>query len=220
VVRTGALVRSDAPIALEEPGRAVLRELGVRTALDLREPVERKLDPPNFDGLGLTLHHVPIIGKDFELKVSMGLEEIYRDLLEQRGAQLTSAVALLSEPGALPALVFCSAGKDRTGLVIALVLGALGVPDDQIVADFTATERAMEGAFRAVIEARAVAAGISEQEVAIKVGAPPALMRGALAWLRERDGGAAGYLRRNGLGAAELEALRRGLVESRAASAA
>jgi protein-tyrosine phosphatase len=220
LVRTRALIRSDAPIEIGPEGRAILRELDLRTALDLRQPVERELDPSDLDGLGLELRHVPIIGEDFKVIAGMGLDEIYRDLLERRGAELASAVRVLSEPNALPALVFCSAGKDRTGLVTALVLGALGVPDDQIVADYARTEQAVVGAFRAAIEARAAAAGISEQELAVRVGAPPALMREVLAWLREHDGGAAGYLRRNGLTAQDLEALRSNLIEPRAASAA
>ncbi len=214
------LIRSDAPVALGDAGRAALRELGPVTAIDLREPVERELDRADLDGLGLELESSPIIGEDFELGAAMSLDEVYLYLLEQRGASLTAAVRSLARPGALPALVFCSAGKDRTGLVVALVLGALGVSDDEIVADYTRSEQNMTGAFRAAVEARARAAGISEQELAVKVGAPPALMRTTLAWLRQHHGGAAGYLRSHGMTNAELDTLRQALVERRAANAA
>jgi protein-tyrosine phosphatase len=220
IIRLGALIRSDAPIRLGEQGRAKLASLGLQTAIDLREPVERRLDPADLDGLGLELRHRPILGEDFDALRTMGLDEIYRELLESRGENLTAAVRVVSEPDAVPALFFCSAGKDRTGLVSALVLGALGVSDDNIVADYSRTEQNMRGGFRAAVEARAMAAGITEQEVAVKVGAPPALMRDVLAWLREHYGGAAGYLLHNGLTQAELEALRRQLVEPRAVAAA
>jgi hypothetical protein len=101
-----------------------------------------------------------------------------------------------------------------------LVLGALGVADDSIVADYTRSEDNMSGPFRAVLEARARAAGVDEQELAAKVGAPPALIRAALAWLHDRHGGASGYLRSHGMTAAELDRLREALVEPRAATAA
>jgi protein-tyrosine phosphatase len=213
VVRAGVLARSDAPVRLGEQGRAVVKELGIRTALDLREPVERELDPADLDGLGIELRRQSIIGEDFQLAKEMTLEQVYRQLLEHRGPNLTDAVRALADADVLPALIFCSAGKDRTGLVTALLLGALGVADEDIVADYARSEQNMNGAFRAAIEARAVAAGISEQELAVKVGAPPALMRESLAWLREHHGGAVGHLRNNGLAQAELEAVRRGLVE-------
>jgi protein-tyrosine phosphatase len=214
------VIRSDAPLRLGDRGRAALADLGVRTAVDMREPIERGLDPADLDGLGIDLRHQPILGEDFDMNTTMGLDELYRHLLEHRGANLTAAVRVLSEPAVVPTLFFCSAGKDRTGLVSALVLGALGVPDDAIVADYSHTEKNMRGAFRDALVARAIAAGINEQELAVKVGAPPAVMRDVLAWLRERYGGAAGYLRHNGLTQGELEALRRRLVEPRAVEAA
>jgi len=104
--------------------------------------------------------------------------------------------------------------------VVALALAALGVSDDDIVADYSRSEQNMSGRFRAAIEARARAAGISEQELAAKVGAPPALMRASLEWLREHHGGAVGYLRHHGMTEAELDALRGALIERSAANAA
>jgi protein-tyrosine phosphatase len=216
VGRGGArLIRSDAPTRIDADGRAAIEALDVHTALDLREPVERKLDPVDLDELGIDVRHVPILGGDFNVHTAMSLEQIYIALLEHRGAALTAAVRVLCEPDALPALVFCSAGKDRTGLVIAVTLAALGVPDEEIVNDYALTERAMANGFRAVLEERALAAGISEQELAAKVGAPPELMRRVLEWLRAQDGGAAGYLRRNGITERELARVRLAIAESR-----
>jgi protein-tyrosine phosphatase len=219
-VRRGSLIRSDAPISLGEQGRAALRASGIRTALDLREPAERELDPADLDGLGIELRQVPIIGDVVDINTAASLGDIYRELLERRGPSLAAAVRVLSEPGALPALVFCSAGKDRTGLVVALALGAVGVSIEGIVADYTLTEHAMNGPFRDVIERRAVAAGVTEQELAVKMGAPPELMREVLAWLADRAGGPAGYLRQHGLTEEELLRLERAIVVPPAASAA
>jgi protein-tyrosine phosphatase len=220
VVRRGAIIRSDAPVALGSAGRRVLSEFAPTLAIDLREPVERELDRADFGGLGIEIRHVPVLGEDFDLRTAVSLEDVYRMVIETRGAQLTVAVRVLAEPGALPAIVYCTAGKDRTGMVVALALSALGVPDDQIVADYARSEQNMSARFRAVIEARARAAGISEQAVAAKVGAPPALMRETLARLKAHHGGAVGYLKAHGMTDAELAALRAGLVEARAANAA
>ncbi|HWF56221.1 MAG TPA: tyrosine-protein phosphatase [Solirubrobacteraceae bacterium] len=219
-VRRGAIIRSDAPLHLGAPGRAALRALEIRSAIDLREQVERDLDPADLDGLGLEQHHCPILGADFELAREMSLAEIYRDLLDRRGGPVTGAVRLLANPGTLPAIVFCSAGKDRTGLVSALTLAAAGVSDHEIVADYAATERNMRGAFREALARRAHSAGLSEQEMAVKVGSPAALMRETLRWLRERHGGVREFLVAHGMTEAELDALRQALIVPRAAQAA
>jgi protein-tyrosine phosphatase len=219
-VRPGMIIRSDAPVTLGDRGRALLSELQIRTAIDLREGSEREVDHADLDGLQIEIVRRPVLGGDFALEADATLEEVYRHLLASRGENLTAAVRAIATEGALPALVFCSAGKDRTGLVTALTLGALGVPEDAIVADYTRSEENMSGEFRAVVEARARAAGVDEQQLASKVGAPPALIRGALAWLRERHGGPAGYLRAHGMENPEFDQLRGALVEPRAANAA
>jgi protein-tyrosine phosphatase len=220
ILRPGLIVRSDAPLALGDAGRDALRGLRIATAVDLREPPERELDPADLDGLELTTVNRPILGPDFELPPAMTLEDVYLQILERRGGALAAAVRALTQPGALPALVFCSAGKDRTGIVTALVLATLGVSDEEIVADYALTEQNMDGEFRSRVEARAWAAGISEQELAVKLGAPPELMRTTLERLRSWHGGAEGYLRSHGMTPAELDQLRAMLIESRAANAA
>jgi protein-tyrosine phosphatase len=213
VVRPGAVLRSDAPVALGDAGRAELRRLGVRTAIDLREPVERELDPADLAGLDITVVEQPIIGGGgVDDVATLSLDEVYLRLLETRATQLAGAVSRLAAADAVPALVFCSAGKDRTGLVTALLLAAVGVLDEEIVADYVRTEESMHGPFRAAIEARAQAAGISEQEIAVKIGAPAAVMRSVLGWLRREHGGAGGYLRAHGVTPEEIGSLRCRLV--------
>ena len=88
------------------------------------------------------------------------------------------------------------------------------------MADYAVTDRNMNGAFRARLVARAVAAGIDEQQIAVKVGSPPALMRETLAWLRDRQGGPLGLLRSHGMTESEIAALRGALVAPGAARAA
>ena len=220
VVRRRMIIRTDVPTKLGDEGRAALRSLGIRTAIDLREPVEQRLDQPDFGDLPIEVHRQRIIGEHFKLAHGMTLSAIYRHLLEARAANLTGAVRLLAQPNIGPALVFCSAGKDRTGLVSALTLGALGVDEDAIVTEYSLTEQNMHGEFRAALAERARRAGIDEQEAAVKVGSPPELMMEVQDWIREHYGDASSFLRANGMTDDELGRLRHAFVEPCQAKAA
>lgn len=212
VTRPRTVIRSDAPVSLGAPGRSAMRALGIRTAIDLRNRVERELDPPDFEGTGVEIQNRPILGEGLKLIKDASLAEIYRHVFSERGDRLADVIRLLAAPGTLPAIVFCSAGKDRTGLTSMLALAAVGAGEEGIVADYATTERNMHGAFRAALTRRAVASGITEQELAVKVGSPPSLMRETLAWLREHHGGPEAFLRSHGMTDAEFETLRTALV--------
>jgi protein-tyrosine phosphatase len=210
-LRAGVLIRSDAPVALGEPGRQALAELGVVTAVDLREAVERDVAPPDFGELEITLVGRPLL-QDLAVDPNAGLDRLYTSLLEARGEAFVAAVASVADAATDPVMVFCSAGKDRTGLLIALLLGLLGVADEEIVADYHRTEANLQGAFRERIQGTALASGLSEQQVAVNLGAPAELMTAVLTRLREH-GGAEAYLTRHGLPAEAIEQLRARLLE-------
>ena len=63
---------------------------------------------------------------------------MYRHVLDARGTQLADVVRALLADGGLPAVIGCAAGKDRTGVTIALLLDLVGVPRDVIVEDYAA----------------------------------------------------------------------------------
>jgi protein-tyrosine phosphatase len=215
--RTGVLIRSEAPAEIEADGRDTLSRIGVHTAVDLREPIERAQRPVAFEDLGITRVDRPVLG-DFSQHLDSSLDDIYVALIESRAEALTGAVAAVAAGGPAPVLFFCSAGKDRTGLVTALILAAVGVDEDEIVADYHRTERNMRGPFRERIEQAAIHSGITDQQIAIKLGAPEALIRKVLAGLKAEPGGAAGYLLRHGLDASALADLRSRLIADRTAA--
>jgi protein-tyrosine phosphatase len=142
-----------------------------------------------------------------------GLEGIYRYLVEERGHAIAAAIGVLCAAGSVPALVHCSAGKDRTGIVIGLILAVLGVPDEIIAADY-----ALSGGR---IDAHVIAAldqipGAAEQGALTPelLASPPGLMLDTLAWARADGGGTVdGYLLARGLGRADLDRLRDSLTE-------
>jgi protein-tyrosine phosphatase len=213
VVRQAVLHRSALPVDLGETGQQLLRGLRLRTAVDLRDRREVSIDPPGLEGLVAAIEYRPLRLAGVESGQASGLGELYADILERRGPELVEAIRVLCNPATLPALVFCSAGKDRTGLVIGLVLSALGAAPDVVAADYARTGTLLDKAARAAARERALAAGMDEQVLATRAGAPPALMQEVLARLDQRHGGAEAYLRRHGLSDAELDGLCRGLVE-------
>ncbi len=211
MIRTGVVWRSEVPVGLSSAGRDALRCLGLRTAVDLRTVLETGQDPPDLGSAEVRLHQLPLFGSDFRDHDAMGLRELYEEVLETRGQQFAAIARLLSDPRALPAIIFCSAGKDRTGLTAAVLLAAVGVPRSHIVSDYALTESMLSPAARAAATQRALASGMTEQALAVKSGSPPERMHEVLDRL-ERAGGARAYLLRHGLTAAEADSLHRSLV--------
>ncbi len=210
VIKPGLLMRCAAPLVLEDDDRERLGALGLQTALDLREPIERKNDP--VEEFAPVVHSVPLFSGAVDLQTARGLDALYVDIIEACGPRFVDAARILCAPEALPAVIFCSAGKDRTGILTALILSAVGVSDDDVARDFALSEQGISGEFRAELEARALLAGVTEQALAVSMGAPADLMTGLLAELAAAHGGAAAYLLRNGLSEAGLAQLRRTLV--------
>ncbi len=203
-LRTGLLLRSNAVVGLDADAAAAL---GLRTAIDLREPGEKHAEPATAGAA--RLHELEIIAADPGAPHT--LEGFTRWLVESRGHALAEVVRLLvHEP--LPAVFFCSSGKDRTGVLAGLLQSALGVADADVIDDYVETERRMPDSYHAVAMARSRRAGLPEDTAAIGLGSPPELMAEVLAGVRERHGDAAGYLFDHGLAADDLDRLRKQLV--------
>ncbi|RYO84368.1 hypothetical protein DL766_007655 [Monosporascus sp. MC13-8B] len=84
--------------------------------------------------LGYRVQAISIIGR--EVMLPRGLVGLGLDTLDQSGREIAEALRVYAEPGSLPLLVHCTQGKDRTGLVVALVLMILGVPTEAINHDY------------------------------------------------------------------------------------
>jgi protein-tyrosine phosphatase len=143
----------------------------------------------------------------------MTLADIYTFILDGRGERLTAAVLALAEPGALPAIVHCSAGKDRTGLTIMLVLDLLGVPDEFIAADYAMTAALLgEEAQAALRRLTSETAGGPENLPRDLLASPPELILSSLEKVRASHGSARGYLLAHGASDAALDALTEALL--------
>jgi protein-tyrosine phosphatase len=135
VVRPGVLYRSDSlAYASTADADRLVQVLGVATVVDLRGDGEIALRGrgPLAD-LSVGYVHTPIVD------VSPGegdLARHYVAMLAERGESVAGLLRRLAEPGTLPVVVHCEAGRDRTGVVIAMILGLVGVPADVISADY------------------------------------------------------------------------------------
>ena len=119
----------------------------------------------------------------------------------------------LLEPGALPAVVHCEAGCDRTGVVAAAVFGLLGVPDEAIIADYDLTRAAfpaMNARWKAMYVARGNPPDRFIEETWVE---REAAMARTIAMMRERWGDWAGWAQAYGLTDDERERLRKLLVD-------
>jgi protein-tyrosine phosphatase len=197
--RWRALLRTDALDRVPAESQAVLLDLGLRQVIDLRWPHELADAPSVFSTSRRVVYRsIPLLEDD--PAPYAGLAGTYRHMLDARGPQLVEVVRALLEPGGLPAIVGCAAGKDRTGVAVALVLSAVGVPAEVVVDDYCLSAPA----FRAPIDDRHL---IDWRAAPTEVECPPEHMRMALEHLAGRHGGAAAFLRRNGLRDDELAAL-------------
>jgi protein-tyrosine phosphatase len=213
-VRWRTLLRSDALHRLDDTGRAALAGFGLRTVVDLRTDEEVLSAPSALDGTGARIFHVPIFRAESLGTLSPELAAVYRHMIDDRGAAIAEAVGRLSVVGALPGLIHCSAGKDRTGLVTALILDVLGVPDEVIAADYAMSAENLD-ADSAQVVSRIQAIGGGQRLDLGLLGSPPELILEALARVRDRSGSAVGYLVQHGVPRSALDGLRRALITLR-----
>lgn len=207
------LFRSDALHGLDRAGRQRVRDLGIGTVIDLRSAFDRRIGGRDrLRGTGAVRISIPIGGgvphrSDIETATLAG---VYRSLLAAHRADFAQAVREIAASDA-PVLIHCTAGKDRTGLVVALLLDALGVGRDAIAADYSATADNLAGEWteRMVRKIRRfrvpVTAGLRE----ILAESPASVLAETFDWIDESYGGSIAYLEGGGADAAVLRGLQR-----------
>ena len=217
-MRHGRVFRSDSLASLSEADiRYVVATLGLRTAVDLRAGHEVDDHPhePLADA-GVAVHHRPIVDetrrRGGDPPTDLAIDEAYVMMLERFGDRFATVVELVADSGGHPVVFFCAGGKDRTGLVAALVLGALGVADETIAADYALTAGILPALLernRVRAEARGVPAEVVEHEL---LTAEATTMLAVLERLRSDHGSVEGYLESHGLPADAVPSLRTGLL--------
>jgi protein-tyrosine phosphatase len=206
--RRRAVVRSESLDLLTPAGWEALRAYGIRTIVDLRNEHELVGETPEW----LTRVHVPLDDLadttfwqecwDDDLD---GTPLYYRPFLERKPERCAAAIAAVAraQPGGV--LVHCVGGRDRTGLVVLLLLALAGVESEEIVADYELSNLRLPACWAARGEEDQ--RPLVEEILARKQTSARALLLDLLEWLD-----AEAYVRSAGLGADDVAAMRSRLL--------
>jgi len=224
VTRRAALVRSDVLCGLTDAGISALTAHGVRTIIDVRAADEIADDWERYpfrDHATVRYLNRPFsAGRTQQMldqvRAAYGAadsrEELNRvDLDSHRGGIATIIAAIADAPDG-GVLVHCHAGKDRTGLVIALALAVVGVSDDDIADDYALTAHVLETLIADWLDK--MSSDQAERSRLRQLAEPRReAMLDTLAYLRANYGSAETYLAGGGVSGDQLERLRARLVE-------
>ena len=219
--RWGRLLRSDALDQLEPQSQQALLDYGLRSVLDLRKSREIQEKRNVFFGSDrVQYYHQNMVGDTLireresipgSLDYVEHMRWSYSVVLDRRKSHIHDTLCLLSQPDAMPALVHCAGGTERTGLIIALVLGIAGVPEETIAADFALTARLTYGHY---LETHPeVDADHYTMEDHQNGQCRPETILAVLRTLEERYCGVVGYARNSGMSEEQIAALREAIVE-------
>ncbi len=221
--RWGVLLRSDALHRLTDADLTALAGRGIRHVVDLRDDTEVRSAPSRLDGLDVEVQHLPVFAgaaPQALLGGSIGLEQLYDAMVDEHGPNLARAVAAIARTDGGAVIVHCTAGKDRTGLVVALALRAVGVPLDVVATDYAASAGHLAGDWADAALAAVAALGhdVPAEVVDLVTASPAPLVASLLARLEAEHGSVADYLLARGATADDLGRLRALLVEPAAPS--
>lgn len=201
-------MRSDNVASLTTDGIRAMWEYGVKAVLDLRsaEEIARRPSPFEPADYGPLYLHVPLI--DDELADGLAkipdMADRYRLILDERGPAFGQVMTTIAHVDA-PLVFHCFAGKDRTGLVAALLLSLAGVEDTAIAADYAQTDDQMASRY-----AEWLAAAPPDRVDAMRdeLRCPPEWMLGALGHVKDSWGGVEEYLAAGGVEASDVARLK------------
>jgi protein-tyrosine phosphatase len=216
-VRSGKLFRSDGLHSIGEDGKQKLRELGVKVIVDLRDDFEIEAAPDDLDGLDVEVLHLPVFEGSGASQATIGatIADLYAKIVLQHTDVVAMALREIADTRDAGVVVHCTAGKDRTGIVVALALLAVGVDRQTVVADYAQTEGNLQGPWLEKMLELVKGHGV-EVTPDIRVimgGSPPEALEGVLDLIDRERGGLHQYLLDAGLDELELAKLRSVLVE-------
>ena len=221
--RWKTFVRAASLHALKPAAQSALIDYGIRTVIDLRKTDETEEAPNVFAGSSqVSYHHQNMLGdeplSEWEDPVEKGepadlILAAYAPWLDLRQTQIGRTLATLAEPTARPAMYHCAGGKDRTGVISALLLGLAGVPEDIIAEDYALSARYLLDRYFANQGPPESNSGNYTWEDYQREFCPPDGMLKVLEYLNERYGGVEAYVRTTGLDSGQIESIRTALVD-------
>jgi protein-tyrosine phosphatase len=227
--RSGVLIRSDTVQSLcADDVRVLVDEIGLRTVVDLRaEPEAVREGRGPLADTAVDYHNLSFIPGEFVMPddprfplIMQDLQSVeqvehYLNMVRLAGTAVARALRVLARPGATPALFHCAAGKDRTGVLSALLLEIAGAEPAEIVADYELTNArlALVDARLARLPSYRAALHDGSAEAVGRTRCRPEVMVTFLDTVERIWGGAAAWARSAGVSVGELAALRALLAE-------
>ena len=215
-VRKGKLFRSDALHRMTPGDVAIVRDsIGVADVIDLRSSTEVEID-----GIGplpeppVRYHHAPLFdggAADAKAEIPQDLGHQYFLLLHAAERKIAQIIEILiGSPD--PAVFHCAAGKDRTGVVSAVILALLGVEDADIVEDYVFTSRNLDRIIARLRETESYRS-VFEKLPPSTLHAEPETMSGFLSRVRRSYGSMHGFAESARIGPETLTRLESWLLE-------
>lgn len=212
--RRQAVVRSDTLERLTPQGRQALVDYGVRTIIDVRAPKEAQEFPSAFTSpragrseptyLNLPLEkYYPHVGE--LIKKATTRAEVYCIVLDHYPDAVAGIMRAIANAWPGGVVIHCHAGKDRTGIVAALLLSLVGVPAEIIAADYAESQVRLWPLYEKLV---AEAGGEDKVGFWLKPTVTPEMMRATLAHVDKTYGGVGEYLAAAGVSPADVARLK------------
>ena len=211
----GAFVRGDTLCGLTDSGRGALLGYGIRTVIDLRSMQEITSEPNPFAALPdvISYVHRPLNDPATETRLSVTADAAERYVLMTDAAAVAKRIGAIftsmadAPPGGV--LFHCFAGRDRTGVVAALLLRLAGVDLDTIVDDYEVTDSRLRARYDQWLTKLE---GTPRQRFLASLEDRGHPIRRVLTHLEERDGSVGAYLERQGADRSDVLRVRSRLI--------
>ena len=219
-MRTLRLLRSDQPAALDRQDADFLRDLPVRSVIDLRTEVEIMMEPSLFKegGFAVEKHSIMAGSSASMIEGDMTVSKMYQEMLKEGGRAFANAVTAAAKGlGQGSVIIHCTAGKDRTGITVALIQELLGVSRDDIVSSYALTQDNLKGPWleqKIKLVSEIVGKREANKLAPLMSQSPPQAMVDALTYMDERFGSPHNYLLKHDMDAGVVDQLRGSLVDS------
>lgn len=223
VTRWRRVLRGDGIHRIAPEGLRLLDAEGVSAVIDLRSHAELANEPNPYLGHSrVSFFHKPVYDDLAPTMRDIGktahddpLVPFYLTALSERGEAIRDVLSTIAAAPPGPVLFHCTAGKDRTGLIAALLLGLAGVERQAILTDYSLTSEFIVDLVQELLEQTRQAGGDVEQHARFLACAPPT-MAATLDHIDRRHGSITGYLKDIGLAEGDLSVVRDRLLSDRA----